>query len=362
MATKKASLTSSSYRSRSPSGSQSTAGSRAGSHRTTSPAGAVEEQSNLYTSYPPPQRQDTSTISLGTLPESSVASAVSSHTMRSAFAPNTSSTSRVGSSRSGGEPARQTKSHVATRSGGVQTTRSQPRTRRLVSRSARLASQVASKRQLTLAFSITFVITGIIYLALSLSRTIKGTLFHVMSIILLVSLLAVAVHSAIRWVMVKGEYKEAKQIRDRKRKTPRERGWVIGRPYEVKIGGRPVEDEGGQRSVLGDDEVPREGMRVYMREDEDIEVGLGGMMDNRAGADDHVRLRHEGADLGDVLVGVSEEAPWSRAEGMAGPVRPAGPRAPPPVYGNFRTSVVSLLLHFLHLFPWFKIDEPKLTA
>ncbi|RMZ81281.1 hypothetical protein DV737_g2539, partial [Chaetothyriales sp. CBS 132003] len=303
-------------------GSQSAASARAGSHREAGPAAVAEEQSNMYAWYPPPQLQDTSTIALGAPLDSSATPAVSSHTMRSAFASNASSTSRTGPSRSGGESARPIQNHAATGSRGGQTTHSEPRTRRLVSRTARLASQVASKRQLTIAFSITFVIAAIIYLALFLSHTIKGTLFHVMSIILLVSLLAVTVHSAIRWVMVKEEYKQAKEIRDRKRKPPRERGWVIGRPYEVKIGGRPVEDDDvEQRSVLGDDEVPREGIRVYMREDEgDIEAGLGGMMDDRAAVGDNARLRHEGADLGDVLRGVNEEVPRSRVEGMAGPI------------------------------------------
>ncbi|RMD44872.1 hypothetical protein DV735_g373, partial [Chaetothyriales sp. CBS 134920] len=281
----------------------------------------------MYMSYPPPERQDTSTASLAAPPllESSAASAAASHAVISDLV--SSGTSYVGPTRSRRVPA----------------TRSRPRTRRVVSRTARLASQVASKRQLTLAFSITFVLAGIVFLALFVSQTAKGTLFLVISLLLLLLLLAVSVHSAIRWVMLRREYKEAKEIRDRKRKTPRERGWVIGRPYEVKIGGRPVGDEDARRSVLGDDEVPREGMRVYMREDEDIEAGLGGMMDDGEDMDDSARLRHEGADLGHVLMGVDGEAPVSRVEGIAGPVRPpAGPRAPPPVYGNFRTSVASL--------------------
>ncbi|RMZ81142.1 hypothetical protein DV738_g2459, partial [Chaetothyriales sp. CBS 135597] len=290
----------------------------------------------MYTSYPPPQRQDTSTVSLGATPlEFSAASTVASHTATAALLSNTSSTENAvhTRSRSGG-------------GGGVPATRSRVRTRRVVSRTARLASHVASKRQLTLAFSITFVVAGIVFLALFVSQTAQGTVFLVISLLLLLSLLAVSVHSAIRWVMLRREYKEAKEIRDRKRKTPRERGWVIGRPYQVKIGGRPVDaEDDGQRSVLGDDEVPREGMRVYMREDdEDIEAGLGGFMDDgEEDMDGNARLRHEGADLGHVLIGLDGEAPVSRVEGIAGPVRPppAGPRAPPPVYGNFRTSVAS---------------------
>ena len=112
-------------------------------------------------------------------------------------------------------------------------------------------------------------------------------------------------------MMLRSEYKEVSERRNRKRKSPRERGWAISRPFAAKAGGKPVE------GVMSDDEVPDRAIPVYMRDDENVDVEEG-------------RLGHDGADVGNVAAGEA-----TRLEGLAGRVRP-----PPPVYGNFRNSVV----------------------
>lgn len=286
-------------------------------------ATASEEQAEeMYAPYFPPQRQDTSTVSL---PMSNTAPSTMSSTP-SRTASSTSSSSTNSKSKPTSKPKHRHHHHhhrhhnhnPSSSNSSHSYSSSARRPRRKITQTALLHHHASSKLHLTISFTITTFVSLIIYLALFLSRTARGAAFHILSILLLLSLAAVALHSLLRWLMLKREYEAAKDGRDRKRKSPRERGWTISRPFNVKHGK-------GVSDVLSDGEVPREGMRVFMHEDEphaaaaDLEAGYGV---------DETRARHEGADVGYVELG--------RLHGLAGNVRP-----PPPVYGNFRDSVVS---------------------
>ena len=159
------------------------------------------------------------------------------------------------------------------------------RPRKKITRTQLLKSHIRSKRRLAISFAITLVIASIIYLALAVTHTSGGTLFHVLSILLLLSLTGIFAHSLIRWVMLKRDYQVHTERRLKRTQPPSFRGWDISWP-------RPL-----------DNHPPPEPIPVYMSGDHETLSQL---------SDPHP---HE------------EPAPDSILT------------QPPPIYGNFRDSI-----------------------
>ena len=160
------------------------------------------------------------------------------------------------------------------------------RPRRKITRSQLLKSHIRSKLRLTISFGITLLIASIIYLTLALTHVSSSTIFHVLSIILLLSLTAIFSHSLIRYLMLKRDYRVHSERRIQRTQPPTLRGWDISWP-------RPL-----------DNQPPPQPIPVYMHGD------------------------HE------TLSQLSEPHP---REEEVDPVM----QFPPPLYGNFRDSVVS---------------------
>ena len=173
---------------------------------------------------------------------------------------------------------------ISPRSKPSSTTRA-TRPRRKITRSQLLKGHVNNKRRLTISFAVTLVIASIIYLTLALTHTLSGTVFHVLSILLLLSLLGVFAHSLIRWVMLKRDYNVHTERRIKRTQPPSFRGWDISWP-------QPLHNQ-----------PPPEPIPVYMHGDQETLSQL---------SDAHPR---EDTGLDPAL------AP------------------PPPIYGNFRDSV-----------------------
>ena len=159
------------------------------------------------------------------------------------------------------------------------------RPRKRITRSQLLRSHIRTKRRLAISFAITIVIASIIYLSLAVTHTSGGAAFHVLSIILLLSLTGVFAHSLIRWVMLKRDYDAHAERRTKHTQPPSFRGWDISWPQPL------------------DNHPPPEPIPVYM-------------------SDDHETLS------------VLSDHHYQEEQIQNAPVQP-----PPPIYGNFRDSV-----------------------
>ncbi len=159
------------------------------------------------------------------------------------------------------------------------------RPRKKITRSQQLRSHIHNKRRLTISFAITLVIASIIYLSLAVSHTLGGTVFHVLSILLLLSLLGVFAHSLVRWVMLKRDYDVHAERRLKRTQPPSFRGWDISWP-------QPLHNQ-----------PPPEPIPVYMHGDQETLSQLSEPHPNEDAGPDPFIVQ------------------------------------PPPIYGNFRDSV-----------------------
>lgn len=156
-----------------------------------------------------------------------------------------------------------------------------------------------------------------------------GTLSLVLAGATIFTLLAVFAHSLVRYFMLKGELRQHTEKIGLRKKSPSYRGWNISRPLPTTTAN--AEGWYGQTEM----EPPREGMRVYMNEDleandpQEVEEGVDG---HETDSETEQHNAHE------------REAQQSRTEQPT--VHPGANIAlvpPPPVYGNFRNSIVSPL-------------------
>ncbi|ETN46143.1 uncharacterized protein HMPREF1541_00327 [Cyphellophora europaea CBS 101466] len=186
-------------------------------------------------------------------------------------------------------------------------TKSSSRPRRKVSYTVRLRVAVESKLRLTIAFGFGSFASLIIYIALLVTHTSSGIAFHALSILLLISLLGVTIHSLVRFLALNSELKAHRQHRAGLKKTPSARGWNISRPLPQFI----------QSSTLNE-KSEYIGQAHGGHENDEFPV-FGGA--NNYGTDYNHNPFGDEHDI---------EAQPAMMERLA---------HPPPVYGNTRTSV-----------------------
>lgn len=109
-------------------------------------------------------------------------------------------------------------------------TRTRPRPRRKISYTTRLRVAVESKLRLTIAFGFSVFASLIIYIALFVTKTSSGAVFHALSVLLLLSLSGVTIHSFVRFLALNSELKAHRSHRAGLKKNPSARGWNISRP------------------------------------------------------------------------------------------------------------------------------------
>ncbi|KPI38812.1 uncharacterized protein AB675_5762 [Cyphellophora attinorum] len=196
---------------------------------------------------------------------------------------------------------------------------SRSRPRRKVTAFTRLRLATESKFRLTISFGLAFLTALILYLGLFLSHTSNGATFHVLSILLLISFLAIFLHSLLRFLNLNSELKAMRAHRAGLKKTPSARGWNISRPLPQWGGNDVVDDEKGQHH---DDDIG-EGNGGYEHDGFPIFNGTTAAHHYDQDSYDHdIEADAANANHPDVIGLQGRHVVY-----------------PPPVYGNTRTSV-----------------------
>ena len=203
--------------------------------------------------------------------------------------------------------------------------------RRKISRSTLLRRHIGSKFRLAVCFGVTALIAVIVTIALFASHAMGGTLSLVLAGTTIFTLLAVFAHSLVRYFMLKGELRRHTEKIGLKKKSPSYRGWNISRPLPTTTAN--ADGWYGQTEM----EPPREGMRVYMNEDleanyPNAEQGADNDNDHDTDHENEQNTTHE------------HEHEAQRSDQEQSNIHPGAniaPMPPPPIYGNFRNSIVS---------------------
>lgn len=189
--------------------------------------------------------------------------------------------------------------------------RTRPRPRRKITYATRLRVAVESKLRLTIAFGFAVFASLIIYIALFVTKTSSGPLFHILSIVLLLCLGAVMIHSLVRFLALNSELKAHRSHRAGLKKTPSARGWNISRPLPQFT-----------KSSTLDEKADEIGQADGGYENDDFPVFQAG------GAPNHYE---------------HHENPFDDTHDIEAQHHTQPLQHPPPTYGNTRTSIVSLL-------------------
>ncbi|KAK5063177.1 hypothetical protein LTR84_005254 [Exophiala bonariae] len=173
-----------------------------------------------------------------------------------------------------------------------QNSRRSARSRQIFSKRAYRDPQVNSKAKICFAFGLTLIVAVIIYLVLAFTGVARNTMFHVLSILLIITLTGIFCHQLIRmFMLIKSPRRPRRRIAHGRRHATSHRGKRHG---------------GG----AADDMPPEKPIQIHMSSD-------------------------DGFDPDVEMMGDSDAMPVPAVQ------------HPPPVYGNFRTSTVSLFLPIL---------------
>jgi hypothetical protein len=202
-----------------------------------------------------------------------------------------------------------------------------------------LQTHLFRKRRLLLILGPVFLILLIIFIPLVLTKTLlMSSPASIVFFILLISVFLMLIHTLIRWMMLKGELRmqEARARRKREREGGVvERGWDISwpRPMNTNMsranGGRGMESKEGEW-------------------DADVERGEGAY-GGLSAEPEYIERDSQG---------------WFRGPQVAdanGDARQEGVRLPPPIYGNYRDSIVSQTRHFVDLLTRMPASQRQLS-
>ena len=258
------------------------------------------------------------------LPRAQISSSQRSVSASSSTGQSRNKQSQHHSSRTRTRPAQTRKIPSSKPRGTHAQTRPSRAPRRKITAFTRLRMAVESKFRLTLSFGLAFVAALVLYLGLFISHTSSGATFHALSILLLISLAVIFIHSLFRFLALNTDLKAARAHRAGLKKTPSARGWNISRPLpnfassDVSVDEKVGTADGGYEN----DEFPVFHQQQYHRHQDPSATNYG--TDYEHNPYDH-----------DIEAGAG--APNHGYDHTHGPPPVV---YPPPVYGNTRTSVV----------------------